>query len=290
MTKTSSVVTGGATFAAAGIAPLVEWLANSKFNLAMPPQVVLIVAAALVTVGHFLTNVINAKGLAGKLAPAAPETPTVTATAPQAGFARISSLFGMAVMSLAFLALSGCSLMSPTIDKIEEGAMQTVVQSTERTICRDLPIGAWMAYYGTNADRVKGWQALCFNPIKAPLNDQTVAAILKVYPGFQQAVEAGGPLAVTPPQAAQPAAPQVAGPAPTADPMASSQPIAAAIRPVVKPAPPRRIVRVPPAPIPVAAPSPPAPAQPPAAPLPPKPAAVVKPTETTLLSAPVVKP
>jgi hypothetical protein len=38
--------------------------------------------------------------------------------------------------------------------------------------------------YGANADRLKGWQALCFNPVTAPLNAETIAAILKVYPGF----------------------------------------------------------------------------------------------------------
>jgi hypothetical protein len=33
-------------------------------------------------------------------------------------------------------------------------------------------------------DRLKGWQALCFNPVTAPLNAETIAAILKLYPGF----------------------------------------------------------------------------------------------------------
>jgi hypothetical protein len=38
----------------------VEWIANSKYQLGMPPQVVLFVAAIVVSSGHFLVNVFNA--------------------------------------------------------------------------------------------------------------------------------------------------------------------------------------------------------------------------------------
>ncbi len=267
MSKTSSVVTGSATVAAAAIAPLVEWLANSLWKVAMPPQVVLIVAAALVTFGHFTINIINAELEIKRAA--------VTArAAKEGGFAHIGVLLGLATLALA---LSGCSLMSPTIDKVEQGMMQTIVQSSERTICRDLPVGAWMAYYGTNAERAKGWQALCFNPVKAPLNDSTVAAILKVYPGFQQAADAGTELPVVQPAvvvpSVQPAA--VADPAPPVAPAA--------------PAKPKRIARaapVKPVPLPLPAPVAPLPAVAAAA----APVAQAAPVQTSLLSTPVVRP
>lgn len=265
MKNTSSVVTGSVTFAAAGVAPLIEWCANSLLKLAMPPQVVLIVAAGLVTAGHFLVNLINARAGVAHV--------PVTANK-EAGFARVSALLCVAAMALA-----GCSLMSPTVDKIEAGAMQTVVQSAERTICRDLPIGAWMSNYGTNADRVKGWQAICFNPIKAPLNDATVAAILKVYPGFQQAVDAGSavPALIVPPvaQTAPPAAEIVAPPAPAPA--------------VVKAAPPRRARAKKVAPVPAALPPAATTLTPAPVPVPTPAVMPAQPAVTTLLSAPVTK-
>src|SRR5471032_2376385 len=112
---------------------------------------------------------------------------------PQAGCAMPSMM--VTLMCLAAVAmLSACSLMPANFGHVEEGAAQAVVQSSERTICRDIPIGTWMRLYGTSADRIKGWQAICFNPVTAPLNDATVAAIQKVYPSFEQAVVSGAPL------------------------------------------------------------------------------------------------
>lgn len=275
MNKISSVATGSATVAAAAIAPFVEWVANVVCKWAMPPQVVLIVAAVLVTAGHFAINVINAE-LPGSRKP----SPAPTTVTKEGGFAHLRILIGLAVLSIVLLTMQGCSLMSPTIDKIEQGAMQTVVQSSERTICRDLPVGAWMAYYGTNSDRVKGWQALCFNPIKAPLNDETVAAILKVYPGFQQAVDAGGGLPA--------AAPATVAAIPVAA-VAASEPLAAASVQAAAPAKPKRAPRAavkPAAAPPLPAPVPQALVAPPAA----APAIVLPPAQTSLLSAPVVRP
>lgn len=109
----------------------------------------------------------------------------------QAGFARPALLAVMALVTLA--ALSACSLVPQRMSAVEEGMAQTVVQSSERTICRDIPIGTWLRLYGANADRLKGWQALCFNPVTAPLNAETIAAILKVYPGFVAASTAAPP-------------------------------------------------------------------------------------------------
>jgi len=91
------------------------------------------------------------------------------------------------------MALSACSLMPAHVNAVEEGVAQTAVQSSERTICRDIPIGTWLRLYGANADRLKGWQGLCFNPVTAPLNADTIAAILKVYPGFVAAPPAAPP-------------------------------------------------------------------------------------------------
>ena len=100
----------------------------------------------------------------------------------QGGFARPALLAVMTLSALA--ALSACSLVPQRMSAVQEGVAQTVVQSSERTICRDIPIGTWLRLYGANADRLKGWQALCFNPVTAPLNAETIAAILRVYPGF----------------------------------------------------------------------------------------------------------
>jgi hypothetical protein len=60
MQSTSSTNTLAASAGVIGIAPVVEWVANSLFHAAMPPQVVLFVAAALVTIGHFAVNAFNA--------------------------------------------------------------------------------------------------------------------------------------------------------------------------------------------------------------------------------------
>lgn len=116
----------------------------------------------------------------------------------QGGYAQAVMLPLLAGVVL--IALSACSLLPQTVARVEEGAAQTLVQSSERAICRDLPIGAWMRMYGTSVDRLKGWQALCFNPFVAPLNDATIAAILKVYPGFDGGAPAspppGGPVSL----------------------------------------------------------------------------------------------
>ena len=85
---------------------------------------------------------------------------------------------------LAAFVLGGCSMIPPKWSAVEDGAAQVTVQSSERAICRDLPIGPWIKLYGMNPSRLQGWQDLCFNPIVTPLNAETVDAILKVYPGF----------------------------------------------------------------------------------------------------------
>lgn len=109
----------------------------------------------------------------------------------QAGYAH-PSLLG-ALMLSGLMALSACSLMPQRINAVEEGMAQTAVQSSERTICRDIPIGTWLRLYGASVDRLKGWQGLCFNPVTAPLNADTIAAILKLYPGFVAAPAAAPP-------------------------------------------------------------------------------------------------
>lgn len=129
-------------------------------------------------------------GLALRDMKAASDAPQ-PATNKQAGFARPTLLAVIALSTL--VALSACSLVPQNVSAVQEGMAQTVVQSSERTICRDIPIGTWLRLYGANADRLKGWQALCFNPVTAPLNAETIAAILKVYPGFVAASTAAPP-------------------------------------------------------------------------------------------------
>jgi hypothetical protein len=95
----------------------------------------------------------------------------------------MKSLF-LAALVAAMLLLAGCSLLPAQYSALEDGAAQIAVQSSERAICRDLPVGAWIKLYGASVSRLQGWQDLCFNPIVTPLNEETVAALLKAYPGF----------------------------------------------------------------------------------------------------------
>lgn len=279
MKSTSSVVTGSVTFAAAGLAPLVEWAANNLLKLAMPPQVVLIVAAGLVTVGHFVVNLINAKMMDQPQA-----VPALTRVTREGGFARIGQLVGIALLAALVVALSGCSLMPAQYSKIEEGVAQTVVQSSERAICRDIPIGTWMRLYGSSDQRVKGWQAICFNPVTAPLNDETMAALLKVYPSFQQPAAPVPDTVILAPVALPPAVtaatvPLIVPPAP-ADPPVQAAPAPA--KPAL--ARPTRAKPAASAPVPLAATAAPVAA---AATTPP--AAPASMPQPTLLSAPVMR-
>ena len=64
--------------------------------------------------------------------------------------------------------LSGCSLLPATVSNAEERAMNAVVQSAERAICRDIPIGTWARHYGSNRDRMGAWIVLCTQPTTNP--------------------------------------------------------------------------------------------------------------------------
>ena len=135
-------------------------------------------------------------GLALRDMKVAADAGPITAAAPggsnnQAGHAHPALLAAIALCGV--MVLSACSLMPQHVNAVEEGIAQTAVQSSERTICRDIPIGTWLRLYGANADRLKGWQGLCFNPVTAPLNADTIAAILKIYPGFVAAPAAAPP-------------------------------------------------------------------------------------------------
>lgn len=59
MNRSSSVMTGSATAVAASIAPLVDWALNTQWHANAPTQVILIISAALVTLGHLICNLIN---------------------------------------------------------------------------------------------------------------------------------------------------------------------------------------------------------------------------------------
>lgn len=250
MSKTSSVVTGSATVAAAALAPAIEWLANIRLQLAMPPQVVLIVAAALVTAGHLAVNLVGAWML-NRNAPSKIPAPVMQNN--QVGRACIGSMLWLAIMAIvASSMLGGCSILSASIGQYEKDAGQIIVQSAERTVCKDIPIGIWLDTYGSSPTRLAGWQALCGNPIQNPLDPATVATILKVYPDFKQAAIDAVPVAQLP-VAQQPAWTPLIAPA--------SAPIQAKAvrrpRPVTAPAQPV----TPPAVTPVPAPVPSAPAK-----------------------------
>jgi hypothetical protein len=58
--QTSSLTTASVTVSAATIAPLVTWAING-FHNPMPETVPYLIAAALVTAGHFILNVVRVK-------------------------------------------------------------------------------------------------------------------------------------------------------------------------------------------------------------------------------------
>lgn len=67
--------------------------------------------------------------------------------------------------------LSGCSMLPAAVDQAEETAATAMVQSSERTICRNIPVGTWMRMYGTNAARREAWRALCTTVQTTPAPD-----------------------------------------------------------------------------------------------------------------------
>lgn len=71
MNQTSSLVTGGVTLTAASLVPLVEWVATGCKGV-MPPEVQLLVAGAVVTVVHAVSNLVAARTAAKQAALAAP--------------------------------------------------------------------------------------------------------------------------------------------------------------------------------------------------------------------------
>lgn len=74
------------------------------------------------------------------------------------------------VLLTALGCLSACSLLPVAVDRAEERAADVVVDSSERTICRNIPIGTWMRRYGSSVERIQAWQALCANKTATPVS------------------------------------------------------------------------------------------------------------------------
>lgn len=70
----SSVITGGVVVSAATFAPLVSWFLNG-FPHPVPDSIPILIAGAMITLGHALYNISVAKGLV----PVAPEIPAAPA-------------------------------------------------------------------------------------------------------------------------------------------------------------------------------------------------------------------
>jgi len=60
MNRTSSVITGGVTVTAATLVPLVEWSLNG-FPHPVPTSIPFLIAAGLVTGGHAIVNLYQAR-------------------------------------------------------------------------------------------------------------------------------------------------------------------------------------------------------------------------------------
>lgn len=65
------------------------------------------------------------------------------------------------ILLAGLLSLSGCSMMPAAVDAYEVKAADAVVDSSERTICRDIPVGTWVRRYGASAERIDAWRKLC---------------------------------------------------------------------------------------------------------------------------------
>lgn len=68
----------------------------------------------------------------------------------------------------ALAACGGCALLPAAVTTAEETAATAVVQSAERTICRNIPVGTWRRLYGSNPVRAQAWRELCANPVETP--------------------------------------------------------------------------------------------------------------------------
>jgi len=77
--------------------------------------------------------------------------------------------------------LGGCSLLPASVDAFEEQAANAIVASSERTICRNIPIGTWLRLYGSHPERRKGWQALCTPAQASPAPDAATHGLLDPY-------------------------------------------------------------------------------------------------------------
>lgn len=73
------------------------------------------------------------------------------------------------------LTLAGCSLLPASVEKFEETAATALVESSERTLCRNIPVGTWMRLYGANAARREAWRALCTTAQATPASDAQAA-------------------------------------------------------------------------------------------------------------------
>lgn len=79
------------------------------------------------------------------------------------------------IASLLAVAASGCSLLPASVERFEETAANALVESSERTICRNIPVGTWMRLYGANAARREAWRALCTTAQATPASDAQAA-------------------------------------------------------------------------------------------------------------------
>ena len=113
MGQTSSVNTLAATTGMSTVIAMVEWFANSKLGLAMPPEVVVGFAAIIVPIAHFLVNVVNTlwSGWVAANEPAAiGAAPTIVTH--ESGFARLSMLFSLVLIAVLCMGLSGCGTVN----------------------------------------------------------------------------------------------------------------------------------------------------------------------------------
>lgn len=73
-----------------------------------------------------------------------------------------------ALLIVTLFALTGCSLLPQAVSSAQEGAATAIVESSERVICRDIPIGTWLRMYSNSEQRLQAWRGLCIAAKASP--------------------------------------------------------------------------------------------------------------------------
>lgn len=69
---------------------------------------------------------------------------------------------------MAAVLISGCATIANKELQVAQVLIASEAQSAESLLCKMLPIGTWMAMYGSSPARADGWAKICNPPTVAP--------------------------------------------------------------------------------------------------------------------------